>query len=90
MAAAAILLFDQLADLGDPLPAGVPRDEAGFCSLVQGAGSVDNDDDSSAAAAGPLQTLARELVRRVRAVEAAANGGDGAAAMDAEVASGLV
>lgn len=64
-AAAATLLFDQLADLGDPLPASVPGDEASFCALVQGAGAA-----AVVGKEGPLATLARELVRRARVAEA--------------------
>lgn len=72
MAAAVQLLFDQLSDLGDSLPAGVPNDEAGFCALVQDApapAAVRTDESSGG---NPLLgALARALVRRVRAAEAA-------------------
>lgn len=66
-AAAATLLYDQLSDLGDPLPAGVPGDEAGFCFLVAGAGGAAAVLEEGAS--GPLPTLARALVGRVRAAE---------------------
>ena len=81
--AATTLLYDQLLDLGDPLPPGVPGDEAGFCALVESAGgaaSVLEGDSSSGG--GPLSGLARALVGCVRAAEA---GGDGdVAAMEEE------
>lgn len=68
-AAAATLLYDQLSDLGDPLPAGVPGDEAGFCFLVAGAGGAAAVLEEGGASGGPLPTLARALVGRVRAAE---------------------
>lgn len=72
MAAAAQLLFDQLSDLGDPLPAGVPNDEAGFCALVQDAPApAAVRTDGSSGGHPLLATLARALVRRVWSAEAA-------------------
>lgn len=70
-AAAATMLYDQLSDLGDPLPAGMPGDETGFCSLVAGAGGAAAvlEEDGGASGGGPLPTLARALVGRVRAAE---------------------
>jgi hypothetical protein len=96
--AAATLLFDQLSDLGDHLPAGVPGDEAGFCALVQGAaaGAVGDGSGSgsgSGSGGGPLPLLARSLIQRIRAAEAAAaaGGGDGgAAAMEEEDEVGVL
>lgn len=66
-ASSSTLLFDQLADLGDPLPPGIPSDEAGFGALVQQASAAAAVVEGSA----PLAVLARELVRRAKAAEAA-------------------
>lgn len=81
--AATTLLYDQLIDLGDPMPPGMPSDEASFCALVESAGGAaavgEGDNSSSGGGGGPLSALARALVGRVRAAEA---GRDGAEAME--------
>lgn len=70
--AAVQLLFDQLSDLGDPLPAGVPNDETGFCALVKRASAAAALGTNGNGGGDPLLgTLARALIRRVWAAEAA-------------------
>lgn len=53
------------------MPPGVPGDEAGFCALVAGAGGAAAVVEGGSSGGGPLAALARALVGRVRAAEAA-------------------